>query len=752
MANEKLTSPVIIKIPQGEEKKAETLRVYVVSAAGAVIEAYPLKSGKAQLKTTAANLHNNKIYIAPDVPAELGRVPFNEKLLIKMGAWQPSFRISADNIIQLPYFPTFPFPFPFGWCDIRGTVSKTFNVNGVPTVLPICNAKVHICDVTPIKLIISQIPVAILTDLRDRLVKVIKQPIPIPIPDPAPNTKVVSRIISKTPVKPIASVISPKVLENVLPIRPTFPANVQNGILSGSIETFSNVIVNNFDLFHPYLCWWPWFWPYFYISDPIATVTTDCNGRFNYNMFYFLANHPNVYVWVEVLINGSWVTVYKPAISCFTRWNYACGTDINISVTNPDVLPCFCDHTSVEPDYLWVKNVNNGATIRSIQQLNGASGHLGNTIGLTAYGTSGNISPFGSSFPFVLQFGDGLAAHGVTHYRWSYQMQNDAYLNPSVGAPQIVGGNVSKTYSHWIEVTPGDWEHLSGVFPLGPYLDGSGKVMYKIPHNQASVDTGIAGVVWDTGLDTASIGINTVGWTPGLYKFTLELLNSSGTVVPLTYNPFKVSRIAADPGPVIPGIDTIDADTVGNYVTRDVASKIIGFNFVMRVDNDPCYAGISDAIVAGGSTDTECGTGYYKDKNNDKVELIFQGGQPHNFATYDFNVYKGNSGALAVAASSGTSANANNALVVTTGNNAYDISQATFIIPVPAPIPVNPVNPVPNMDQYHKAILVKDMVGTCTMAAFSENLNVYATHTNGYNRLNGYDAHYIAAIAIAPNS
>jgi hypothetical protein len=156
--------------------------------------------------------------------------------------------------------------------------------------------------------------------------------------------------------------------------------------------------------------------------------------------------------------------------------------------------------------------------------------------------------------------------------------------------------------------------------------------------------------------------------------------------------------------------------------------------------------------VAGNSTDTECGTGYYNNKNTDVVDLFFQAGHPHNFATYGFAVYKGNSGALSIAASTGTSANANNvtpAAAVTAGNNGYDISQVDP--PAIAPVPPNPVNPVSGMDQYHKAILVSDMLGSCTMAAFSENVDVYSTHTDGSNRV-GYDAHYVAAIAIGPNS
>jgi hypothetical protein len=85
------------------------------------------------------------------------------------------------------------------------------------------------------------------------------------------------------------------------------------------------------------------------------------------------------------------------------------------------------------------------------------------------------------------------------------------------------------------------------------------------------------------------------------------------------------------------------------------------------------------------------------------------------------------------------------------GDNLYHINQVDIPVPVP-PLPANPVHPVSNMDQYHKSIFVKDMLGTCTMAAFSENLSVTGTQTNGNTTLLGYDASYVAAIAIAPAS
>ena len=756
MANSKTTGPVTVKIPKGQEKTAESLKLYLVDKQGAVIESHSLKSGEVTLSTKASDLHGAKTYIAPALPAELSEVPVTEKTLLNMGAWQPSVRLSEGNVYQIPYFPHFPFPLPFGWCNVTGTVTKTFTVNGTPEVLPVCNAIVHICDVERIRFLIDRIPVDVLNDLKYRLTNVIS--IPVNGPNPAPKVKA----NFGTAANQFAALAAPAAVNAQLPDRPALPENVQRAILTGNLQSFRTTLVNNFELFHPYFCWWPWFWPWFYDFDEVATVITDCNGAFNYNMLYFLKNHPNVYIWVEAYISGVLTTIYNPWISCNTYWNYACGTNINITVTDPGILPCFCENSGgaeAEGSFVWIEDVNGGVSVRGIQQFETPSGHLANAVGLTAYGTYGNISPFAAGFSFVVQFGDGLATSGVTHYRWSYTQQTDAYLTNVSDTKHYLGGAASKSYSQWVEITPGNWGDFPGSVSLGPVTDSGGNPMYQIPNSDASVETGLPNAIWDTGLDTASINVLTsasgssAAWNPGLYEFTIELLDNAGNVVPLSSNPFTVTRLASDPPSVPPGEATIDAQGLPeDYLITDASGNVIGFNFLMRIDNDLCYAGISDALVAGNTTDTECGTGYYNNKNTDVVDLYFQAGHPHNFATYGFAVYKGNSGAVSIAASSGTSANANNvtpATAVTAGNNGYDISQIDP--PAIPPVPANPVNPVSGMDQYHKSILVSDMLGSCTMAAFSEIVNVYCTHTDGSDPVD-YDASYIAAIAIGPNS
>ncbi len=119
MAREKQTSPVVIKIPKGAEKQAANLKLYLVDKQGNVIESQSLKNGEVRLKTSADSIEGKtRVYIAPELPSELSQVTINENALKNMGAWQPSFRLPPTHVFQIPYFPPFPWPLPFGWCNV----------------------------------------------------------------------------------------------------------------------------------------------------------------------------------------------------------------------------------------------------------------------------------------------------------------------------------------------------------------------------------------------------------------------------------------------------------------------------------------------------------------------------------------------------------------------------------------------------------------------------------------------------------
>lgn len=69
---------------------------------------------------------------------------------------------------------------------------------------------------------------------------------------------------------------------------------------------------------------------------------TDEQGCFDTIVFYPCAgDHPDLYFWVEYFIGAAWTTIYHPnPICCHTRWNYPCGNEVLLRVTDPRVILC----------------------------------------------------------------------------------------------------------------------------------------------------------------------------------------------------------------------------------------------------------------------------------------------------------------------------------------------------------------------------------------------------------------------------
>ncbi len=711
---------VTVRLDKQDTKNSENLVVYITGQDGTIVESAPVRNGEAKLKTGTAQLKGEgKLFVISQPPKEIEGLELNEQRLIKAGAWQPGIHI-RDSLIQLPILPNFPW-WPFRSCFIKGNVSKEFIIDGQPEVRPICHARVHICEVDPIWIIWNQIPDRIISKLRD---SILNAHIRIPrIPEPG----VVFPPIGPDP-SPEDFVVPEQLMTNKRSFRAkqlrfsALPNDVLDSLKVDSTELLRFNMQKHIRLLHPFICRWPRFWPFFYRCDHIRTVETDCNGNFNTNYFYFnTGDKPDIYVWIEVYINGQWVTVYRPSKACGTRWDYQCGSDINIRITDPRVGLCDCHE--LEGDYIWMKSVNTGTSIRRIQQNNAPGAQLTNARGLTDFEGRGNISPFGSSFPLVVQFGSGYPQATVTHYRWKYRRLTDASLTPVPFNENIMEGQVGKTYTYPVS-SGGNTVVARGSFDMGPnYVNA--KAQYKIPHSEAALDVPAIPTAEYEEARTRSIHLNTVGMDNGLYEFTFELLNAAGNVVGINPSNYLVDLM----NPPATGI--VNEPAVGlaeNYLIIQ-GGQAVGFRFAVRIDNQHCYSDVLDAIVDGTSSDSACGIGEYANKATSNCQLRFLAGHPQDFARYNFQVTKGNSNNLAIA---------NSANLATLPDNGY--SKTNILLGGV------------ERDQFTKNIAVNNMLGACTMAAFAENLYVTATHTNGNDRLQNYDRSDTAALALAPDT
>jgi len=144
--------------------------------------------------------------------------------------------------------------------------------------------------------IIWRLPDHLLYRLRDELLEVVRNP--IPLPDPPPE------LIDPGVIDPLPE-----------PPRP---------------------------LPELYLCIWEWLHPFFeHDVDCVTTVMVDENGEFETTIFYpCFGDKPDLYFRAEQWQGSSWETIYAPSVACHTHWNYACGSEVTLVATGPSVIPC----------------------------------------------------------------------------------------------------------------------------------------------------------------------------------------------------------------------------------------------------------------------------------------------------------------------------------------------------------------------------------------------------------------------------
>jgi hypothetical protein len=150
----------------------------------------------------------------------------------------------------------------------------------------------------------------------------------------------------KTAISTEMRVPGSEVMLNPQPLPPRamladLPLATRSALTSSSITVVKQALLDNIAIIRPWICWWPWIWPYFCRCDEITTVITDHQGRFETNIWYpCFGDHPDLHFWVEYCIGGVWTTVYNPPACCDTYWNYVCGSEVTVRVTDPRVPWC----------------------------------------------------------------------------------------------------------------------------------------------------------------------------------------------------------------------------------------------------------------------------------------------------------------------------------------------------------------------------------------------------------------------------
>ncbi|MEQ8704574.1 MAG: hypothetical protein RIC19_11675 [Phaeodactylibacter sp.] len=685
-------------------------------------------------------LRRARVFILPEPESGIDLTQLSIQQLERRLAFEPRLRFNADGGLVFERIPDHIRQF-WWWrrCCIRGRITNRANVEGQLETYPVCNAVVHICEVDRIRWWIERIDPDLLERLRRDLIDRIPVPIPIPIPIPEPPRP----LPDPPPFRPdlglqlAESTMQPLML-NRLQTNVSLESATQLQLLQQQIQRadagqFRAVLTNNFPVFFPYFCRLPYLWPWLYRCDEVAVVETDQNGRFEACIWHQW-DQPDVYIWVEYPIGDTLTTVYRPRVPCATYWDYACGEDIDIQLSDnriPPVCGGILEGTSVA-----IRAIGTHISpLRIAQSLDDSIVLPGRsdfrTVGLTNYETNGLgtfspalanqfVRPFTGTIPIYAQFGDGLPAANIQYFQVQYRRTHNAGLqivNSPFGAwKTLESGALNRRY-----VLQDGLDFKYEYYNLGPF-NVNGQRAYRIP----PLDPQLAGVDgqpasadpsarWSRYDRVAIAKINSEGLDgEGLYEFRIRFLDQDGNLADVNPEFFRV------PDPTNRNTTMAAPAT---YISQAGGRAV--FQFRMRLDNQRPDLGIFGVSLDGDlDAMSSCGFLGYESVSQ-QVGLAFEATHPQGFGLFQFNLERGRANSV------GNHFTLGDARGVVTGDKApYTLD---------------------SYGVYRADFSVGSLLSGCgSKAAFSEQLTVIGLHTDGTHAGNFFRRTVSNAFALAP--
>jgi len=209
---------------------------------------------------------------------------------------------------------------------------------------------------------------------------------------------------------------------------------------------------------------------------------------------------------------------------------------------------------------------------------------------------------------------------------------------------------------------------------------------------------------------------------------------------PVNFTTDGIDLFVADPTQDAPfgnqTVNTINAPS-NNIVWAGTpgSSDVLGFIMTVRIDNNVTTALINETVDnTNGNSAGDCGmiqmnAASPDGLNYDQIDISYIAKHPNNFAVFDFTIYKGSSGAVHKA------------------NGQVSNSPAITVADAYAGIPETYTH-TPGTSKFETIKPAYKLLNGCLEAAFSEVLNVYATATDGYQNLTGYDRSDVKAFAL----
>ena len=634
-------------------------------------------------------------------------------------------------------------------CIVRGRLVKRIPFpDGTVREFPVCNARVTICEVDPIYIILQRLPDHLILRLRDELL----HPIPIPIPVPpwqatelelepfSPQLQPFSEVQTLSTRADLIGEESPAVRgEQIADAARQSRVQALTGMTS--LPRLRQELVNLSDLIRPYICVLPWLRPFWYRVDCLRTVNVDENGEFGtFIAYYCHGDKPDLYFKAEQLQGGIWQTIYKPPIPCHVYWNYACGSEVVLNVTDPSAMVCVPEEPVDPPTGVtaWILPFAVGGTkILGTPSTSPPSGLMGWVLpdGKTNYKDAIRPNwtfldaPFGGSLGFRQNYSNNIngddagpakSKDAIQYYRWCYRQ---------VGASEWKQMDVP-VFRHYVKQRTGELPSFP-VYKLGPHTVGSQSNLFQFRPSKPPIAPGYQ-TSWpvDNGFgDIYSGFLNTLALSPdvkgaaGQYQIKLEVFDTEGKQVkPGSGFQFVVSQP-----------HTIDAreTQIGEVDATG------GFIFNLHIDNNPCTATIDKPAIGTTTITDDCGFLRYPITPT-PVTIAFHARHNNGFAKFLFRIIRGKDDVIAARSE------------VLYPFSGQEVTLTSPVVPLGCPYTGDGSGNF-TKDFPRETLLCKAANNCCVNAAFAESLNVYAKATTGWGRrITAYDASDLRAFALAP--
>src|SRR5829696_1790907 len=187
---------------EDQPEKPIDLVAYAFDRSGELIAAEPVKEGRVSFKLDERQLKRARIFFAPAPEGGREHKPMIEDME-RLRAYEPVWEFDPQRRI----YELLPIPheiWKWWWlciCRVRGQVVRPITISGTTHELPVCHARVHICEVDALPRLILRLPDDIIRRIRDELLIEVRRPWPpIPDPDPGPIFELDPGVIDPSPL------------------------------------------------------------------------------------------------------------------------------------------------------------------------------------------------------------------------------------------------------------------------------------------------------------------------------------------------------------------------------------------------------------------------------------------------------------------------------------------------------------------------------------------------------------------------